>query len=393
MSLWHKPVSEITFADVDAFCRTMQPEGMRLDYKTERPNDLARLIAAFANTLGGLIILGVEADKTMNQPVWPPKKGMRTAPGIDEAITAIARDAIYPPVRVGISPIVENVLLPGHSLAVVRVDESRDAPHAVDDARKVYERTGNSNKPYDFARIDRIKLLLDRRSEIEAKRESLIKSGLTKLNRELEKAPNPKGWVCVSPIYPWRDLCRPSECYEYLCEVSSKFGSPQNTVRDVQRVPDGAFMRLKSRFWNRNVLPTDAILLRSNGLFIYMRPLLSLDRQSDFGVQMLGIELSDKLFDLTSFWQIIASMFDYAREFYTRPNVELPGLVSLELGLDWVRGTRLHHQGTGGRPYEEDDYRDSATTPASDFIQPGQGLETMRKRLIFGFDFETPEGM
>jgi hypothetical protein len=35
MSLWNKPVSEITFADVDFFCRTQQPEGARLDYKVE----------------------------------------------------------------------------------------------------------------------------------------------------------------------------------------------------------------------------------------------------------------------------------------------------------------------------------------------------------------------
>src|SRR4051794_13333288 len=105
MSLWHKQVLDISFAEIDTFCQTMQPEGMRLDYKVERPTDLAKLIAAFANTLGGLIILGVDANKATNQPFWPPQKGMPTKPGIDEAITAIARDAIYPPVRVAISPI------------------------------------------------------------------------------------------------------------------------------------------------------------------------------------------------------------------------------------------------------------------------------------------------
>jgi len=30
MSLWNKPVSQITFNDIDAFCKTMQPEGARL---------------------------------------------------------------------------------------------------------------------------------------------------------------------------------------------------------------------------------------------------------------------------------------------------------------------------------------------------------------------------
>jgi hypothetical protein len=33
MSLWNKPISQITFEDIDASCKTMQPEGARLDYK------------------------------------------------------------------------------------------------------------------------------------------------------------------------------------------------------------------------------------------------------------------------------------------------------------------------------------------------------------------------
>ena len=60
MSLWSQPISQITFADLDAFCRTMQPEGTRLDYKgVEFPRRLDKSIAAFANTLGGLINLAV----------------------------------------------------------------------------------------------------------------------------------------------------------------------------------------------------------------------------------------------------------------------------------------------------------------------------------------------
>jgi hypothetical protein len=45
------------------FCQTKQAEGARLDYKgTAFPKDLAKIIAAFSNTLGGLILLGVDAD-------------------------------------------------------------------------------------------------------------------------------------------------------------------------------------------------------------------------------------------------------------------------------------------------------------------------------------------
>ena len=79
MSLWSTPVSQITFADVDQFCREMHPEGV-LDYQgVALPKDSAKTIAAFANTLGGLILLGVEALGT-KRPILPsgrPRLGCR----------------------------------------------------------------------------------------------------------------------------------------------------------------------------------------------------------------------------------------------------------------------------------------------------------------------------
>src|SRR5687768_3362182 len=103
MSLWTKPIADITFDDIDAFCKTMQPEGARLDYKgISFPSDLAKTLAAFANTLGGLVLLGVDADKTTNQPIWPAIAGMPTQPGLQERAYQIAQEAIYPPVRAAV---------------------------------------------------------------------------------------------------------------------------------------------------------------------------------------------------------------------------------------------------------------------------------------------------
>lgn len=38
-------------------------EGMMIDYKLKEPGDLAETVAAFANTFGGLIFIGVESKK------------------------------------------------------------------------------------------------------------------------------------------------------------------------------------------------------------------------------------------------------------------------------------------------------------------------------------------
>src|SRR5438270_1286900 len=138
MSLWYKEVESITFSDIEAFCSQDIAEGTRLDYKAQIPGELEKVVAAFANTLGGLILLGVEADRKTNKPVWP-LKGMPNAAGIEERITAICRDNIYPPVRPLISGIIENPHATGTALAVIRVDESPEAPHAVKGL--IYERT------------------------------------------------------------------------------------------------------------------------------------------------------------------------------------------------------------------------------------------------------------
>ncbi len=102
MSLWNKPASELTFADLDAFLCAKFEEGHRLDYKLTFPSDLGKTIAAFANTLGGVIILGVDGDKVTNEPIWPPIAGMPSVPGIADRIIQIATEAIYPPVRVSV---------------------------------------------------------------------------------------------------------------------------------------------------------------------------------------------------------------------------------------------------------------------------------------------------
>ena len=139
MSLWHKPASRIEFADVDTFCQTMQAEGARLDYKgISFPKDLAKTIAAFANTLGELIILGVDADSTFNKPIWPPTQGLPSEPGLSERVVQIDQDGIYPPVRVAVSNVIPNDRLPGHVLLVIRVNESREAPQAIEKNRKVF---------------------------------------------------------------------------------------------------------------------------------------------------------------------------------------------------------------------------------------------------------------
>jgi len=181
MSLWSKPLSQVAFEDVDDFCRSMQAEGVRLEYKgIEIPSDLSKVICAFANTLGGLIVLGVVADKTTNLPIWPPQEGLPQAPGLSERVAQLAHEAVYPPVAVDVSDTISNQLLPGHVILIVRVPESRLAPHAVEGNRKVYiyERTASRNRPYALADIGHIERLLARRQRFTDERDKWLEDNL-----------------------------------------------------------------------------------------------------------------------------------------------------------------------------------------------------------------------
>jgi hypothetical protein len=134
-------------------------------------------------------------------------------------------------------------------------------------------------------------------------------------------------------------------------------------------------------------------LVRADGIVVIMRTAFSLDRRHDHGVELLAFEHSDKMFEMPGLWDRIAGLFNCARDFYGRSTVEAPGLLSLDFGLEGVMGFRLSARDKQGSPYSEDEYRDSATVPVDIFFGPDGGLETLRKRLIFGFDFDTPVGL
>lgn len=205
MSLWNKCLSEVDYTDLDEFCRLACPEGLRLDYKRQIPRDLANLVSAFANTRGGLILLGVDADKTTNQPKWPCG-GMDFDAGLSERITQICKDAVYPPVMPELSAPIEDPSDSSKAYMVVRIDESIRAPHSIQNGTKVYTRTGDVNKPIDLMNVDRIALLLERRKEPGQFREQLLSRQLDRCDAFIGTA-HPMFWWMVSPEFPHDAIC------------------------------------------------------------------------------------------------------------------------------------------------------------------------------------------
>src|SRR5260370_23472109 len=104
LNLFTAPLDTVTATDVIDFLSRVEvrEEGPRLDYKAAGqngsiPHDPAlKTIIAFANTYGGVLILGVEADRMTNRPVrWD---GIHLRKGLEETVTALCSSSIFPPI-------------------------------------------------------------------------------------------------------------------------------------------------------------------------------------------------------------------------------------------------------------------------------------------------------
>ena len=95
MTIFTKPINGNILPNVIAFCEQDIGESVNLDYKKDFPSSgLEKTISAFANTFGGVIIIGVE-DKDSKPK--PPFEGIEYKDRLEERVWNIIVDNIYPP--------------------------------------------------------------------------------------------------------------------------------------------------------------------------------------------------------------------------------------------------------------------------------------------------------
>ena len=169
------PFEQINYEKIEAFCKEQIPEGETIEYKSDFPSDLEKSISSMANTYGGIILIGIKADKTGNVPIIPIE-GRDLSEGLEEKITSICLRKIYPPYF----PLVKVCPLPtekGENKCVVfiRVYESDQTPHAINHNTEVYVRIRSQNEPFRKATVDEIEWLKNRRQKAIENRERLIK--------------------------------------------------------------------------------------------------------------------------------------------------------------------------------------------------------------------------
>lgn len=114
-----------------------QREGETLDFKREMPSssDLARLITAFYNTRGGIIVFGVEDDTRRLVGVPRPQ-------GIEEGVINILRARC----SLDVMPTIEFVSCQGMEFVVVTCPQGRRKPYLINGETHPYVRVGSSNR-------------------------------------------------------------------------------------------------------------------------------------------------------------------------------------------------------------------------------------------------------
>lgn len=230
--LYSKNISEIVWDDVLEFCNQKIQEGATLDYKKDFPNNLQKTIAAFANTMGGLIIIGVDEDDE-NKPKLPIE-GIDFERGISERIMNIILSNITPPLipEIQVCPNEDKT----KAIAIIRVQQSNKTPHAINKNTEVHVRTGNRTNFEPLATIDKLLWLTDNRKESVNLRETILSEAENRFekffNKELAEAIDRGNFkyskdvsrltLTISPCYPQKVFCSPPELRNLLSKIYIK---------------------------------------------------------------------------------------------------------------------------------------------------------------------------
>ena len=122
-----------------------QGESGSVEFKTEdvRPESLAREMVAFSNTLGGILLIGVQDDGGI--------QGVSNREAIDQRIINVARHNVVP----AISPTVEWVERNDQTLCLVRIPKGQAKPYQTLDG-KFLIRVGSTNRQATKEELSRL---------------------------------------------------------------------------------------------------------------------------------------------------------------------------------------------------------------------------------------------
>jgi Putative DNA-binding domain len=211
------PETPITVEHIRAFCAKFN-EGYRVEYKrtfdANVREKIPKVLSSFANSHGGVLVIGVN---TISGVAEPPFQGFQPLQPEEFPLTIenICLQNIYPPILPKTTVVQSDA--PDHVFLVIEVDESAQTPHAIENSKRVYVRTGNAANPYDMAEVDLILELVKRRKEPFERRARLLGRAKKRFNTHLDLKHTDRAGertnlgtllqLSIGPRFPSRQLC------------------------------------------------------------------------------------------------------------------------------------------------------------------------------------------
>lgn len=234
--LYVKKINEITFQDVQNFCNQNIKENEILEYKSDFPKNLDKVISSMANTYGGIIIIGIEDSDSFPQP---PFDGIDFVSGLAERITQIDISNIYPPVfpEIQVCPPENN-----KTFVVIRIPESNATPHYIKQKTNAYVRTGNVSTPEKIANVNELEWLRNRRQKAINFRESILKNvdmhfrNIGRLEG-LSSIPYSVFSMSICPLYPSKSIVLAQKIEDILNHTNTHPRITYSDLTNYKRLP------------------------------------------------------------------------------------------------------------------------------------------------------------
>lgn len=336
------PFQDIEWSTIEEFCNQYIPEGTFLDYKAQFPANLEKTISALANTFGGVILIGVEADNA-NKPITPIK-GIEFQIGLSEKVISIILSHITP-------PFIPEIKVCQNSdkkkaIVFIRVAQSDITPHAISGNTEVYIRTNDINHPEKIASLDEVEWLNNKRNKSLELKNLLINQSKSRFDemkswsamknddiyRSLNNQKNELE-ISILPIYPVNWYKSPNDlfnCFDKIKIIDNyltcTYFPPSNsslTGHEINILQDGVFLihNKGMRFFYTEI--------NSYGLYYYKQCIDTFNKNNQDYIK------TSELFNR------IKSSFIFVSSYFK--TIGYYGLIEINIRLEKITGSGLYY--------------------------------------------------
>lgn len=231
MAIFNKPVDQITPDDLGALLDSDAVENVLLEFKREAPgrDEALKKLSSFANTFGGHLVVGAEADSETGALQGLP--GIEPIDGFKQRIVSWCLVHAVPPITVHVSAAIAAPGAEDRVCYVVHVPMSLTAPHFLAGRRGSYVRTDELSRRFEpkLATLLELEHLLTRRQAALLERRKLRQRSLERfaalVTTRYDDDENTTGEIgptlhlTVTPSYPVTDLAEEEEVFRLSRET------------------------------------------------------------------------------------------------------------------------------------------------------------------------------